>query len=156
MKYFVVRHAQTDANRITRAAFGVEGAPINDTGKEQAKSLKRILLEKGIDPETEPVAVSELLRARQTAEVAGFKRIFINGLLNEVNADNPEKTLDLISQAKVPEMAARAAQALIANPPSEQVWVTHGLLIAALESELGISNMDKFIPDYCEVREIEF
>lgn len=156
MKYFVVRHGKTDANRMTRVTFGVEGAPINEAGEEQAKSLKLVLLGKGINPETEPVAVSELIRTKQTAETAGFKRIFINSLLNEINTSDPEKTLELIAQAKVPDKAIEAAKALIANPPSEQVWVTHGLVIAALEVQLGISNKDKFIPDYCEVREIEF
>lgn len=156
MKYFVARHGQTDANRITRVAFGVKGPPINDAGNEQAKLLKRVLLEKGVNPETEPIAVSELLRTKQTAESAGFKKIFINSLLNEINTGDPKKTLELVAQAKVPDKAIEAAKALIASPPAEKVWVTHGLIIAALEILLEVSDKDKFIPDFCEVREIEF
>lgn len=156
MKYLVIRHGQTDANRLNRIAFGKEGAPINDLGVVYAKELGKKLAILGIDISNEFVAVSELLRTKQTAEVAGFINLKINPMLNEINTDDPQRTLELVSQAKLPAQAIIAAKAILANPPEEKIWVTHGLVIAALLVELGISERDKFIPDYCEIREIEF
>lgn len=156
MKYFVVRHGQTDANRMTRMAFGAEGAPINKTGKMQAQLLGLALREQGINPTADLVAVSELLRTRQTAEHAGFKRIVVNSLLNEINTSEPEKTLQLVAQARVPRKAIKAAEALLAQPPLERIWITHGLVIAALEVLLDISDKDSFVPDFCEIRILEF
>jgi hypothetical protein len=100
-----------------------------------------------------PVAVSELLRTKQTAEIAGFKTININPLLNEVNTPDPVHTKELIKQKILPEEALAAAKALLSNPPKEGVWVTHGLVIAALEQLLKIQ-APAFIADFCEIREL--
>ncbi len=156
MRYLLIRHAKTDANRLTRAVFGKQGAPINKRGVEQVKSLEKKLKKLGINTASEPIAISELLRAKQTAELAGFKNLVKNSLLNEVNTLDPTKTLELVAQAKLPDEARQAAKAILANPPKEQVWITHGLVIAAMLVELGLSNPKKFIPDFCEIIEIEF
>jgi|GEM_PF-3838298 len=71
MHHLLVRHAQTDANRLNRAMYGKYGAPINDAGRRQAEKLHQELVKLGIDLNVEPVAVSELLRTAQTAEAAG-------------------------------------------------------------------------------------
>lgn len=156
MKYLLIRHAKTDANRLTRVAFGKEGAPINVFGEQQAQELRKKLIKIGIDTNKEVVAVSELLRTKQTAESAGFKHFSVNSVLNEVNTDNPQRTLELVAQAKLPEQAIVAAKAIVAKPPKEKIWVTHGLVIAAIQVELGLSDPQNFIPDYCEIREVEF
>jgi bisphosphoglycerate-dependent phosphoglycerate mutase len=155
MKYLLIRHAQTEAFRLNRIVYGREGAPIIQEGIEQSKLLAEELKSLGINVNDEPVCVSELIRTRQTAEVAGFKNIHINPILNEVNTDNPELTLELVAKSKLPEKAIGAAKAIIANPPAEKIWVTHGLVIAALLFELGVSDPNKFVPDFCEIREIE-
>ncbi len=156
MKYLLIRHAKTDANRLTRIAFGKEGAPINSTGEQQSLKLGVRLAKLGIDMTNEVVAVSELLRTRQTAESAGFKHLSVRSILNEVNTDNPQRTLELVAQAKLPKQAVTVAKAIIANPPNEKLWVTHGLVIAAILVELKLSDPKNFIPDYCEIREVEF
>lgn len=154
MKYLVIRHGKTDANRLTRAVFGKAGAPLNDEGQVQAKKLKSKLKSIGID-DTTPVAVSELLRTHETATYAGLKNITINPLLNEVNTSDPQRTLDLVAEGKLPQEAIKAAEAIINNPPKEKVWVTHGLVVAAIQELLGRSDNESFIPDYCEVRTVD-
>lgn len=155
MRYLLIRHGKTDANRLTRAAFGIEGALLNEEGMQQARDLGLLLKKRGIDLGATAVAVSELLRTRQTAEVAGFIDISTNSLLNEVNTGNPAQTLELVAHGELPKEAQQAARALLAKPPSQPVWVTHGLVIAALLVELDMSDSEHFIPSFCEVIEID-
>lgn len=155
MKYLAIRHGKTDANRLNRAAFGAKGAPLNDLGINQAILLHDKLMSFGIDPASHNVAVSELARTCQTAEVAGFKHIVVNEILNEINTPNPSLTLQLVAKNEVPKQAIEAAKAIIMNPPKQQIWVTHGLVIIALQYVLGIASKDNFEPEYCEIREIE-
>lgn len=150
----VIRHGKTDANRLTRAVFGKAGAPLNDEGQVQAKKLKSKLKSLGVN-DTTPVAVSELLRTHETATNAGLENIIINPLLNEVNTSDPQRTLDLVAEGKLPQEAIKAAEAIINNPPKEKVWVTHGLVIAAIQELLGRGDNQSFIPDYCEVRTVD-
>ncbi len=155
MKYLLIRHAKTEANRLTRALFGKEGAPINDEGIEQVNALHKELLDLGVDLDTEPVVVSELLRTKQTAELAGFKNVTVNPLLNEVNTVDPKHTLALVSQGKLPEEAKVAAKAILANLPKQRVWITHGLVIAGILYELGTVDPKNLIPKLCEIIEID-
>lgn len=156
MKKLVVRHGTTDANRLTRAAFGKKGAELNAVGLQQARTLSKQFSEIGVDVKCETVAVSELQRTYQTALEAGFqsKNIRVYSVLNEVNTSNPANTQLLIAKGELPPEAIAAAKAILANPPKELVWVTHGLVIAALEHLLGQTKPDSFIPNFCEIREI--
>ncbi len=151
----LIRHGKTDASRTTRAAFGKQGAPLNDEGTQQAKALRWELLKRNIILGNEPVAVSELLRARQTAEVAGLKNTVANSFLNEVNTLDPQKTTEDIKKGILAPEAIAAAKRLLANPPKEKIWVTHGQLIAAILAELKQTDPKKFMPDFCEIREVE-
>lgn len=155
MKYLVIRHAATDANRLTRAVFGVTGASLNDLGEQQAAKLGAELVAAGVDVANTPVAVSELQRTEQTARLAGFKDIVVDPRLNEVNTADPQQTLDLVARGKLPPEAITAAKAIIAHPPKERVWVTHGLVIAALQCVLDQSDIENLVPKNCEIREIE-
>lgn len=155
MKYLIIRHAKTDANRLTRAVFGKSGAPINDEGRQQAEKLHNELIIRNINLATELVVVSELLRTQQTAELAGFKNITVNPLLNEVNTADPKHTLELVAQGKLPEEAIVAATALLANPPKQKIWVTHGLVIAGLLEITNSANPENLIPKHCEIIEID-
>jgi len=155
MHYLLIRHAQTDANRLNRALYGKRGAPINDAGRQQAEKLRVQLTQLGIAP-TEPVAVSELLRTAQTAEAAGLQRLVVYAVLNEVSTPDPFKTNQLIAQGHIPEEARAAARRILAHPPKELIWVTHGQVIAALMEALGQADAHNRIPDFCEIRRIEF
>lgn len=156
VKYLLIRHGETDANRATRVLYGKKGAPLNASGVEQAIKLRELLQQRGIDSHHEPVAVSELIRTQQTAHYAGFRTLKTYPLLNEVRTDDPQKTGALIARAIVPEQALAAAQAVLADPPLEKVWVTHGLLITALFRLLDLPSPAGFIPGFCEIREISF
>ena|SRR5688572_4263086 len=156
MRYYLIRHAQTDATRLTRAAYGKQGAPINTSGREQAQAMRKKLIELGIDIEDEPAAVSALIRTQQTAQVAGFKKLAVYNILNEVKTDDPHKTQALIKSSKLPPEAGVAAKKILNQPPEEKIWVTHGQVIAALLQELNLTDPAKFMPDFCEVRIIEF
>jgi hypothetical protein len=154
MQYLLIRHAKTDANRLTRAAFGKKGAPINGLGLRQAQKLATELRRRGIDTDKERVAVSELLRTRQTAESAGFKNISVNSVLNEVKTSDPQRTQELLAKAQLPYEAIAAARTILSNPPAEKIWITHGQVIAAILVELGLSNPNKLEPDFCEITEV--
>ena len=154
MKYLLIRHGKTDANNLTRAAFGKAGAPLNEQGQAQAKQLKTNLELRGVSSAT-PVAVSGLTRTHQTASIAGFTSIHANPLLNEVAITDPEQVQALIAEQKLPQHALDAAKAIIKNPPKQTIWVTHGPVIAALQQLLGRNSGESFMPEYCEIREIE-
>lgn len=154
MLHLLICHAQTDANRVTRQAFGKQGAPLNDVGIQQATLLRQQVLAYHLEPTNEPVAVSGLLRTKQTAEIAGFTQIIVNSVLNEINTPDPQKTSMLIRRGILPEEATAAARKVLANPPKEMIWITHGLLIAAILVELKLAAPRKLIPGFCEIREI--
>jgi broad specificity phosphatase PhoE len=155
MRYTLIRHGKTDANRLTRAAFGKQGAPLNMVGISQTKKLRKQLLNYGFDLATEPVAVSELLRTAQTAQYAGLQNVKAYSLLNEVKTPDPRHTQRLIEKKVLPAEATKAARKLLANPPKGRIWVTHGLIIAALLQELGKLERGTFIPGFCEIIEID-
>jgi bisphosphoglycerate-dependent phosphoglycerate mutase len=155
MKYLLIRHAKTDANRGNRTAFGVAGAPISAEGQEQARKLHDVLVARGIDLANTPVAVSELQRTRQTAEVAGLRNLTVNPILNEVNTADPTHTSALLESKRLPDEALMSAEAILANPPEQVIWVTHGLNIMGILEKLGRTDPNHFIPDLCEIVEIE-
>ena len=140
MKVLLIRHAKTDANRLTRALYGKKGAAVNDEGRWQAEKLHDELATLGVDLDKETVAVSELLRTQQTAQLVGFKNITVDPLLNEVNTSDPKHTLALVAQGKLPEEAIIAAKAIIDNPPKQKIWITHGLFIAGILQVIGLTD----------------
>jgi broad specificity phosphatase PhoE len=144
---FVIRHGQSEGNRHNRAAFGKAGGALTVDGVKEAKQLGGELRELGLEVSTEAVAVSELQRTSQTAHYAGFEHITKYTVLNEINSGLTREELDtLLKRLEVPAIAIAAAQKILSNPPKEKVWVTHGLVIAALAHELGISPNKIFIP----------
>lgn len=66
----LVRHAKSVGGRHDRHLYPKEGAPLDDKGFDDAAKLKSEFLDRGINLVTEPVAVSQLVRTRQTAEWA--------------------------------------------------------------------------------------
>ena len=128
-----------------------------DLGKEQARDRGMILSsEFGIDAANTPVATSELLRTQETAREMGFLAVRPYGLLNEVEHDMEGPALrTMLDDGELPAAALRTAEAILAQPPQEGVWVTHGLVIAGLSHVLGVSDQfERLIPRFCEVREL--
>lgn len=157
MSKLLIRHGLSEANDRSSAAFGMSDAQLLPQGIEHARSVRRILVAHyGLDPEQDSAAASLMLRSQQTAQVVGFKVVSNYAILNEVEVPKtPELRTALDSKAIVPE-ARDAAEAVLANPPKEDVWFTHGYLIAAVCELTGFEQGDhRFIPKFGEVRELE-
>ena len=154
-KVILIRHAKSTGGRYDRHLFPPEGAPLSDDGVEDAKKLRGELQLLDLDV-SEKVAVSQLVRTQQTAMHAGLLNQRSYETLNEVNSGlEPEDLEELISKKEVPEKAIDAASKLLNNPPKENIWVTHGMLIAAIGEVLGIEKDKLFIPDMASLTEIE-
>lgn len=65
MKFFYVRHGQTDWNLARKMQGGQTERPLNETGIQQAEETRKILVGKEFDI----VIVSPMKRAIQTAEI---------------------------------------------------------------------------------------
>lgn len=154
MKYLLIRHAATDANRLTRALEGKHGAPLNEAGRNQAAKLQQVLVKQGVDL-SQPVAVSDFIRTQETARLAGFTNLNVNKLIDEINTSDPKRTQEGVEQGKLPKEAIEAAQSILQNLPAERVWVTHGLVITALLMALDQSDHEHFIPAQASITEIE-
>lgn len=153
MQRFVIRHAASTGNRLTRFAFGKDGSPLSELGKQQALELRPVLGSRGIDVTTEHVAVSPKTRAQDTAWIAGFQHLSIYMVLDEVMTGLKHgEAGKMLAAGLMPSEATKAARAILSNPPPERVWVTHGLVLAALLHELGIKNST---PDLCSITELD-
>ena len=109
----------------------------------------------GIEPSDLPVATSEMRRTQQTALGAGFTKLRVYPLLNEVSYRN--NFADLARKPNdepLPGEILEAAQAVINDPPEEQVWFSHGLIIAGICQILRIYEDRRLVPRYCEIREL--
>ena len=158
MSVLVIRHALSRANdHKDSLAFGRAEAGLMEKGVHQAVHLGKVLggLYR-INIESQTVAVSEMYRTQQTARVAGFKCIQINPKLNEV-ASGISKTeiRKYLDNKIVPKPALKAAENILKTPPPEDVWFAHGLVIAGLSHILGIAEGRRFIPEFCEIRDME-
>lgn len=155
MKRYVIRHGETGVKRGERSQYGKTGPPIDAQGKKQSIELGKKLVDLGVEISSEPVAVSEYLRTRQTAELAGFKSLHENPLLNEVFTGlTPGELKSLLERKQLPDVVLEKARAILDNPPVEKVWITHGLVIMGLRQLLG-TQADPFDPPKCEVFEME-
>lgn len=125
-------------------------------GRQQARDTGLALVATyGLDPQSTSAAASDMLRSQQTAEVAGFREIISYAVLNEVNIPKTPKLKAILEACEIVPEARAAAEAVLTNPPAEQVWFTHGYLIAALCELTGADTSDRrFIPSFGEVREL--
>ena len=150
----LVRHAQSYANRLTRLAFGVGGAELTEQGHEQSKILGATFDARSIDKK-QYVAVSELVRAQQTAASAGFIAQTVRPVLNELQTEqSPLEVTRNAANGILPKEAYDRAEELLRNPPPETIWFTHGLVIAGMRDVLGIT-APRLVPEFCEITEIE-
>ncbi len=154
MKHILVRHAETNGTRHTAKDFGPLGAPINEDGVKSAEALHEKLKSMGIDFSQE-VAVSELQRTQQTAKLAGFKNLVISPLLNEVDTIDPDETNRLVANRDLPKEARDAGEKLLANPPEQLFWFTHGQVTAAVLDQLGYDDRGDYVLSFSQIFEIE-
>lgn len=155
MKKILVRHAKSQANYPYEIGVNNKTAALTPNGKEQAKGLASSLSQFGISSERR-IATSTFMRAKQTAWLAGFWNATAYPILDEA-IDRPltEQERDLIHERGIlPADALTAAEALLHEPPIEEVWITHALVIAGICQRLNIQ-ADAIIPRFCEVRAIE-
>lgn len=158
MSILVIRHGLSQANNRESEAFGAATAPLMELGRQQARQAAVEL--RGsykIEPSRVKVAVSELLRTQQTAAEMGFVPVRTRqyGLLNEIehglNREQYEKMRDA---GRLPDAAMQRARDILRNPPVEDVWVAHGLVIAALCRQLGVGGFKSMVPKFCEIRKL--
>ncbi|MGD0977378.1 MAG: histidine phosphatase family protein [Minisyncoccia bacterium] len=83
MKLFIIRHGETNYNKMGKTAGQVFNHPLNDKGIEQAKSIS-----KNLPSEINAIFSSPLKRARQTAEIINKNYNLKIGLRDELMERN--------------------------------------------------------------------
>jgi broad specificity phosphatase PhoE len=163
MEKLFIRHGLSEANNREnwgKLAFASAEAPLMELGREQARALGPILSSPpyGLDIANTPAASSEMLRAQETAHGAGFTIVRHYPVLNEVDHWTEMTELRaMLDRGELPARAYDAADAVLENPPLENVVFTHGLVIAALTRRLGAEhNYERLIPRFCEIRKFTF
>lgn len=167
-RVILIRHAQSTAN-ITdtpdsmtagELAFLDRAAGLTELGEEQCRLLApRLLGEYGIEPPTTLAAVSTYQRPKLTAKLLGF---LVNpepySQLDEVAHGMSTRGIrERIRAGQIPDIAVEAGITALEQAPKEEVWITHGLLIAGICIALGIvDQFERPVPRQCEVRRIEF
>ncbi|UFS98265.1 phosphoglycerate mutase family protein [Nocardia huaxiensis] len=159
MAVLLVRHGLSEANNrhnLGTPAFGAADARLMEFGRQQAALMGQTLRqEHGIDCAAIEVAVSGMARTRETALAAGFVTMTEYPALNEVDQTSDRQTVRrMIDERRLSVTALAAAEAVLADPPRETIWITHGLLIAALCRLTGVPETDRFIPRFCEIRRL--
>lgn len=165
MRKLLIRHGLSEANNyknIGTPAFGSPDAGLMEEGKVMARDAGRLLVNQyGVDILSTEVAVSEMLRTQETALEAGFPRHNMTpyASLNEVTSSiiknlSQEQIINAIVNETPPAIAIQHVEELLANPPEEEIWFTHGFVIATICYVRGIK-FDRFIPQFCEIRDIE-
>ncbi len=160
MSTLVVRHSLSEANNRNNygtPAFGHADSPLMSEGRQIARNMGLELQNiHGVNPARKPAAVSKMLRSQETASEAGFIDITEYAILNEVDTKLPYPELkEVIASRRHTAIALKAAELILENPPKEQIWITHGLVIASLCEVLGISNQfENFVPKFCEIRNL--
>lgn len=80
---YIIRHGQTDWN-LSRRLQGHNSVPLNETGRQEAEKARKKINSLKIDK----IISSDLLRARQTAEIVNkdlCKNLFLDSRLRSVN-----------------------------------------------------------------------
>lgn len=156
-KIIAIRHGLSTANDHNNKgtpAYGHPDAALMPLGREQAATIPEELARRfGLVAATTSVATSRLRRAQETAEVAGFKSTRAYAVLDEVLREALEG-VDFraeIAAGRIPRGVIAAGERVLASPPREDVWVTHGLVIVGISAALGQRNIT--IPKFCEMRE---
>lgn len=159
MNILVVRHGLSQANNRENygtPAFGSANASLMDEGTVQATQAGEILKnEYHVSPDTTPVAVSNMRRTWETANFAGFHILRPYESLNEAMRGLTLEQIQHIRRTReLPLPALRVAEKILDNPPEEDIWFTHGLVIASMCKILNVHQNRPAIPTFCEIREL--
>jgi len=157
MSKFLIRHGLSQANNRGSLAFASDAAPLMDEGRNQARLAADVLRSRhDIVDFTQTVAVSGMRRTHETAESMGFMNLHEYPGLSEVNHGVDLAELrKMLDQDKLPDAALRAAERIMNDPPTEEIWVTHGLVIAGLCKHLGVEDRAmRLVPKFCEIRRL--
>lgn len=145
---FLVRHAQSYANKRDFTAFGNIESPLTERGIAQAVALKGLFKEViGVFPEEYewPVLASTYTRPQETAKHAGFRNIHTDPIINESDVDREIMSgLDVIKKHcrehwAPPEVQKRAQRFIGLVREGElgyEIYFTHGMFIASVLLEL--------------------
>lgn len=153
----MIRHALSEANNrnnIGTMAFASADAHLMPEGQKQARHLgDELLMHHGINPPTTRIAISELRRTAETAERAGFRDLQQYSELNEVvHGLEPTVLRKILDDGELPSIALERARVILENRPKESIWLTHGMVIAALCRLMGVYKDARLIPRFCEIR----
>lgn len=153
MSKLLIRHAQSTANWPHEVGVDNMTARLTKAGTAQAYELGFRLNDRGID-KLQPVAVSAFVRTQLTAINAGFNNLVSYEILDEAihRPLTAEERRDIVQARTLPEEARIVAKAILLNPPPEDIWVTHALVIAGLCQELGVDTDERLLPTFCEDR----
>jgi len=137
--------------------FGHPDAGLMDIGIEQARNLTPLFKSRyGLDLAAARVATSWMRRTFETALEAGVREENITRypLLDEVSTRlSREEIIQTLHDEVPPPAAIEQIKELRANPPEEEVWFTHGLVIATLMYDCDIPYI-KFVPKHGTVIEV--
>lgn len=149
-EFFLIRHGQSYANLRDFTAFGNHESPLTEKGISQAIELRQTLRNNHAIESShyvDTVAVSELVRAQQTAEHAGFKKVSIIPLINESDVDEEVmQGIDVISKHRselwVPSETKSRARELYERIRDRdmryEIYFTHGMFIAGFLLECAV------------------
>ena len=161
MRKLAIRHSLSQANNrenLGTPAFASANAPLMDGGRIIASVLGITLHDTyHIDTTVALAATSTMLRTSETALCAGFdpSHLVAYPILDEVPKMREFAELRAMLDAGiVPPEAIEAAYRVLENPPQEEIWFTHGLVIAGLCKVLGVYQDARTVPKFCEVREL--
>lgn len=161
MRKLVIRHSLSEANNrenLGTPAFASADAPLMDGGRIIANVLGITLHDTyHIDTVEAFAATSTMLRTSETAVCAGFdpRHLVAYPILDEVQKSRDFIELrTMLDAGIVPPEAIEAAYRVLENPPQEEIWFTHGLVIAGLCKVLGVYQDARVVPRFCEVREL--
>ncbi len=157
MNRLVVRHALSEANGATgMTVTGRFEAGLTNEGRRQAGRLGAWLRRCGVDTEHEAVAVSEMARSQETARYAGFSQLHVVSVLNEAATIEPSaQVMRRAVRGELPREVLFDAETLLLDPPPETLWVTHGLIIAGLRRLVGAEYYTRYVPNFCEITELD-
>lgn len=160
MDKLLVRHGLSQANNrenFGTPLFGHPDAELMELGWDHAREAGRVLVNRyNSNPAIERVATSRMKRTQQTAEGAGYlpENMTAYPLLDELTMHVTYEQLgESIRDEKPPPIAIDKVEELLSNPPEEQIWFTHGFVIATICYIRGIP-YTTFIPKFGEVREL--
>lgn len=146
----IYRHGQSFANIN---GFALEG-------REERLTRKGVDQATGLGAELalgrQEVATSTFRRAKETALYAGFVCVEYT-LLDEIQTESSrQEILRDAMRGILPYEVHQRANDILENPPDQEIWITHALVIAGLryEQEEGLKGRE-LISRYCESTVIE-